>query len=91
MINDFECCRLCFNEIQNTRAQLLWMNLCHLSVYRGPTNEFFMDELSEINYLENLGFILTTETEASVIIRIIGFDMDGKGDVFVCPRGCANE
>lgn len=88
------CCNTCFERIAkgNTSAARLWLDLC--SLYIKQNGLFVLRDWSslQINYLENLGFITTTETgkdEANITVRVNGYTIeDFDQEVFCISEEC---
>ena len=79
------CCDQCFADIakRSTNAARLWLDLCEccqeadllvLSGYDTP----------EIRVLENLGYLLSTETADEILIQMNGLMETQEGSHFCC-------
>ena len=71
MHDEFECCEYCSTmvEAKNKTSAKLWQSLC-----KYPHTDFFMilnnSKNKEIQILEHLGLIITTDVEVGVILKL---------------------
>ena len=85
----FICCEKCFETIgrTNTRAAKLWMELCATYLECGLFSVAV--DFGEVGVLENLGFLVSTETQDNSLIRVKGHMNSVHGEHFFCVKdGC---
>ena len=85
--NYFICCERCFESIAliSPRAAKLWMDFC---AYHLELGIVALDEkkLPEVELLESLGFLLTTDTDDLTLIRVEGEMKTEEGEPFFCKN-----
>ena len=88
MTRYFTCCEKCFQTIEkrNSKAANAWMHLCLLHLTKGLNLAVFKDK-PEIRALEILGFIVSTDFQTSISIKIKGHIMTDDGEHFFCAKG----
>ena len=88
----FICCEQCFEDIgrRNTRAAKFWMDFCAYQLEVGSvfalTSELEKYYFSEINTLEKLGFLVSTDGDDEILIRARGYMNTEEGEPFFCVR-----
>jgi hypothetical protein len=89
----FICCEECLEDIgrKSTKAARLWLDLCALRLKKGEVITFPLDNLAEIRALELLGFILTTEDQSWLKVKIRGLHLTDEGDDFFCLQDGIHE
>ena len=77
------CCDKCFEEIAKIYAPSarIWMDLCALSVKRGHIMQLSIPDSDPLRILENLGFLVSTEQEETITIK-----MNGRFEVQQTPN-----
>jgi len=88
-MNDyFVCCEQCFEVIgkRNTRAARLWMDLCSMILESGEPVFFLSSDFPELRVLETLGFLVSTDLDDSLAIRIHGHMSTLDGEHFFCVK-----
>lgn len=83
------CCPTCFANLcmDNVSVATLWLELCDLHLQHGI---FLIDILDtfELNILENKGFIVSTEKDNYIIVKVLGQQVDEENQIYYCPHGC---
>ena len=84
----FHCCELCLAELckTHTNSARMWMDLCAYSVHKGQIMTFKSEDMTELNILENKGYLVTTESPGRVIIKMNGHFINEENDDFFCLR-----
>jgi len=85
----FICCEQCFETIcrKNTRAGKVWMDICAMHMSIGEIFLIENTESQELKYLENLGFLISTDTNNGILLRIKGHIFTDDGQDFFCLKG----
>lgn len=68
----------------NTSAAKIWMDLCALQEKHGPRVPIKGNGFSELAVLEKMGFIVTTETDGYVVVKVQGGELDEDCETFYC-------
>lgn len=81
------CCDECFDIIakESTTAAHMWLDFCEFQITL-PIFCLVTPFLNSIKLLENMGFILTTETQDIIIVKVLGRKDDLAGPYFCCGR-----
>jgi hypothetical protein len=82
-------CRQCHHKLfkKSQETANLWLELCRSFVELGGPFQF--DErlapwaISHLRELEKLGFILTTDDQASILVRVNGCDKEKIEDMWI--------
>lgn len=84
----FVCCFECFQDIvkENPAASKIWLDLCSLVEDPGDLIVFKSLDFDELQYLEKCGFIITTETDKELIIKVLGVEEDEEGEQYCCIK-----
>lgn len=85
------CCDECFTLIakRSTSAAKLWLDFCEIQ----ETCLLFgivMDDTEDIQLLEQLRFITTTDIQDMIVIKVHGRDTDALGPYF-CGGSCGRD
>lgn len=86
-------CPKCLENIAkiNTKAAKLWMDLCALKLQVGDILQFESSS-KEINLLENLGYIITTEKNKSkILLKLKGNFYERTSNDIFCIESCSHE
>lgn len=88
----FLCCEKCVEEIgkKSCNAAKLWMDLCEIEFTYGLLN-FKAVEDPDLRVLESLGYILTTDIENYVVIKLFLDEELYRGTSLFCVRGEGHE
>lgn len=78
-------CEKCFHELarKNRKLAILWHRLADLAAEHGIYFQMMSASLEEIKELENLGYVLTHETDEMVVLRLEGYQFDEE-EYFPC-------
>lgn len=89
MSNPGLCCDECFAHIakMNTSAAILWLDLCELQLSCEVFGVRERGEMKSICLLENLGFLVTTDTDDHTIIKVLGLTRENN-NTFFCTGKC---
>ncbi len=84
----FICCNQCFETIgrRNTNAARLWMDFCAAKLKCGEIIELEMSDFPELRVLENLGFVVSTDRQNTIAIRVNGHMSNQDGEHFFCVK-----
>lgn len=82
------CCDSCFGLIarRSTNAARLWLDLCELQI-KSPLFGLRTPDFPNLNLLERLGFIITTDIPGIIMVKVRGFHKDSLGTYF-CGGKC---
>lgn len=85
----FICCEQCFEDIgkRNTRAAKLWMDFC--AMHMNYDQEIFSLntlDFPELRVLETLGFLVSTDQERNLAVKVNGYCKSMDGDHFFCVK-----
>ena len=86
----YTCCEKCLQTIGtiNTPAAKTWMDLCQIGNIKGFTEVKFYD-CHQFQILERHGFLVSTEKEDGIAIRLNGKCHTNDGlDLFCIKGGC---
>ena len=88
MNKNFTCCQECYDVLREKSSQTadLWMLLCKYRLIEGNIIHCFIPELPELRILENLGFIVTTEKEDIIAVKVRGYLLSVDGEPFFCSK-----
>lgn len=90
MSKDAVCCERCFHKIAkvSSPAAKLWLQLCEIQ-NRNYFDIFgiYPEEPLELQLLEELGFVLSTDTPQMILIKLFGLHEDDTG-AFYCGGSC---
>lgn len=88
MSNYFICCEECFETIgkRNTNAARLWMDVCALKLEKGEVVELQLGDFAELRILEMLGYVVSTEKENCIVLKINGHMYTEDGQHFFCVK-----
>ncbi len=83
------CCDECFDTVarRNTTAAMLWMDLCKISSRQGEVLYLEVQDFSELRTLEKLGFIVSTEMNNFLAVKVKGKHLAEDGEDLFCPTG----
>lgn len=83
----FICCEKCFEEIAktDTSASKLWMDICNNTII-DKSNVCALKDFPELRRLELMGFIITTDVEDFIEIKLIGLTKTPEGEDFICGK-----
>jgi len=84
----FVCCEECFESIgkRNTNAARFWMDLCALRLKKGEVFTLKTLDFPELRALELLGFLVSTDKNSEIAVRIKGHCHTAEGQVFFCLK-----
>lgn len=84
----FVCCEQCFESIcrESTRAAKLWMDYCAHQLSVGQIVELEDRDSPEIQKLETMGFIVSTETDTRLLVRVNGHISTLDGEHYFCVK-----
>lgn len=84
----FICCEQCFETIGkiDTKSAKLWMDFCAMHLEKGEVLTLHPLDFEEIRTLEVLGFLVSTELEKTLAIRINGHMKTDEGEDFFCAK-----
>lgn len=84
----FICCEKCFKVIgkKNTTAARLWMDLCTIYLEHRKVIETPASYVKELRILENLGYILTTDQDETILIKVLGHLVSQSGVHCFCTQ-----
>ncbi len=93
MSKSFVCCERCFNEIGNRsgRCVRLWMDLCAMYCARGGAFDILTPDLPYLRMLERLGFVISTENDYGLLIKVLGYCISRDGEPCFCIKGGRHE
>lgn len=82
------CCELCFHNIaiEMPKAGLLWLDICDMCVH----TDFVITNyrtFKELLFLENAGYLISTDREDYIIIKILNKQYDQDG-LYFCRGDC---
>ena len=82
----FICCETCFQSIgeKNTKCARLWMDICASKLEYGEIVKSY--DLPEIKELEEMGFIISTEQNDYIKVKIQGHIQTHDGENFFCIK-----
>jgi len=82
----FICCERCFESIcrESTRAAKVWMDYCAHQLSIGQTIK--AQDSPEIKKLEVMGFIVSTEIDTGLLIRVNGHMNTMDGEHYFCVK-----
>lgn len=84
------CCDQCFAMIATRcpRAAVLWLDLCDLDM---QFNTFALEtvDVASLRLLELFGFVITTDKDNLIIIKVLGRQKDDIGEFF-CIGDCCD-
>jgi hypothetical protein len=86
-------CPKCLENVAriDTRAARLWMDLCALKLQRGEVLEFDYSSL-ELDILERLGYIVTTEKNKSkILLKLKGAFYERTSNDIFCIKNCSHD
>ncbi len=85
----FTLCEKCYHCLLkiNENTPRLWMNLCSFSMHAGNPVIIDSTDFPELRELEKAGFILTTERNDSISVRVNGYLKTDDNQHFFCPKG----
>lgn len=82
MFQSFKCCAHCIEDLNEISPELaeIWINLCDRSLdSRGFLVFYIENDINvELAELEDLGFLVTLETDDSLIARMEGIIIDAE-------------
>jgi hypothetical protein len=85
----FVCCEECFHTLGKKKAKLvrLWMDLC--TMYCAANRSVYLDEqiIPNLRNLENLGFVVSTECNNGLLIKVMGHCVSNEGERCFCIKG----
>lgn len=90
----FGCCVSCFDKIaqKKPKAANLWLNICN--VYTSVQGLFAVKnfDTKELRYLERNGFLVTSDDDEYIVIKLKGCLSDSKQNFVYCiePKNHAN-
>lgn len=64
----------------------MWLDLCEMQLH-SPVFGLITDDYTSISYLENMGFLVSTETPQLLIVKMLGYQSDHDGSFF-CGGHC---
>lgn len=81
------CCAKCFEYIarKSTNAAKLWMDLCDIQMNSYSPFGVFIENEPTLRALENMGFVVTTDTPYITYVQVQGRGYDDEG-VYFCTR-----
>ena len=84
----FICCEECFRNIglRNTKAAKLWMEFCAMRMEMNGV--FLLDpkNIAELRILENMGYIVSTDQNEYVAVKVKGYMNSERGEPFFCVK-----
>lgn len=90
---NFSCIDCCIDIMQKSKsASKLWLDMCSTC-----DDEYFYMYMSgeedeiDIQLLENLGYLVTTETEDYIKIKMNGYIIDEENNAFFCIKNGHHE
>ena len=88
MNNSFVCCEQCFKTIgkRNVRAARLWLDFCAMKLQKGDYIYLKPQDFPELRVLETLGFLMSTDTDESIVVRVNGYMHTDDGAHFFCVK-----
>lgn len=88
MAKYFICCEQCLENIarNSTNAARIWMDLCAINVKKGNPFPLLTIDFPELRALEQMGFIVTTDQNGKLMIRLNGRCLTDDGYDFFCLR-----
>jgi hypothetical protein len=88
MNEKFICCEECFNILREKSSQCvnLWKTLCQFHL-KGEVILCFLPELPEFRILEQMGYIVSTETDTSLAVKVNGCFFSEEGEPCFCIKG----
>lgn len=90
MTKYFICCEKCFETAakRSSNAAKLWMDFCAIKLQEGEVL-CLQKNFPELRTLESLGFLVSTDLEDSIAVRIKGHMTTEDGEHFFCIKeGC---
>ena len=84
----FVCCEKCFETIgkRNTRAARLWMDFCAMRLQNGQPVILKTPDFPELRILEMLGFLVSTDQQNCLAVRVNGHMNTLAGEHFFCVK-----
>ena len=88
MTKYFICCQKCFEKIgkHNTKAAKLWMDFCAIHLEESGLIILKSVDFPELRTLETLGFLVSTDHENYLYIRVKGHMTTTIGEHFFCVK-----
>ncbi len=88
MTKYFICCEKCFETIgrRNTTAARLWMDFCAMRLENNGVVVLDTVDFPELRLLETLGFVVSTDQDHSIAIRVNGCMNTETGEPFFCVK-----
>ncbi len=82
------CCEKCFETIgkRNTRAAKIWMDVCCMHLNTGKVVFLKNQDFPELRVLEMLGFLISTDQQNGLAIRVNGHMSTEDGEHFFCVK-----
>lgn len=89
MSKSFVTCAACYDLVHAKSAASadLWLDLCGLCIVKGEICSVKGEDLPEIRLLENMKYIVTTESPNRITIQIKGLMKTDDGTDFFCIKG----
>lgn len=83
------CCEKCFEMIAqtNTVAAKLWMDFCAFAAENGQPLGILHVDFPELRELENQRFLVSTDVDDSILIRLNGNVQNQSGEQWFCING----
>lgn len=83
------CCEKCFQAIAqtNTIAAKIWMDFCAFAAENSQPLKILHPDFPELRELENQGFLVSTDQDDSILIRLNGNVKNQFGDHWFCING----
>ena len=72
------------------KAAKLWIDLCAIYTYEEGAFEVVFDDENRLIMLEQLGFIVSTDVEKALRIKVNGLKLDHVG-LYFCPMNCEGD
>ncbi len=84
----FTCCTECFDSIgrRSTRASRLWMDLCADTMTHGAILNMRTLDFPELRTLEKLGYLVSTDKEHTLGVRLNGYMKSEDHQHFFCIK-----
>jgi hypothetical protein len=88
MSDYFVCCERCAETIgmRNARAVRLWMDFCALRLQQGEVVLLRSHDFPELRVLETMGFLISTDQENFLAVKVRGHLHTSEGDHYFCIR-----
>ena len=88
MRNYVICCEKCLEDIAriNALSGRLWLDLCKIQTLSSKPIILETPDSTAFQDLETRGYILTTDHEDKMVIRVLGHTLADNGEYFFCVK-----